>query len=317
MIDVLEAGPGADRGALVHGARGASPLTEILDRLADPEEGLGFDRATLQQLMDSGQIRWSGPAGRPAVERGDPLPRDLPHRGRRRRGGRARASWSAQLDTVMTELDVASAQERFNLTPYEVLIVASLIEEETKVDAERAQVARVIYNRLSQGIPLGHRRHVALRGRAGRARPRGHRLRERLAVQHPPDRRAPAHADRVARAGPASRPRSTPPTGRGSTTCSRTPRATTSSPTATASSSPPRTGAARPGWAAGSRDHRAHPGGRRDRHTHPALAVARHLQRRLRRRGARLGVPRLRRARGSGRPRPRRHAGARASRACR
>ena len=55
----------------------------------------------------------------------------------------------------MTELNVASAQERFNLTPYEVLIVASLIEEETKVDAERAQVARVIYNRLSQGIPLG------------------------------------------------------------------------------------------------------------------------------------------------------------------
>ena len=50
---------------------------------------------------------------------------------------------------------MASAQERFNLTPYEVLIVASLIEEETKVDAERSQVARVIYNRLSQGIPLG------------------------------------------------------------------------------------------------------------------------------------------------------------------
>jgi UPF0755 protein len=50
---------------------------------------------------------------------------------------------------------VASAQERFNLTPYEVLIVASLIEEETKVDSERPMVARVIYNRLSQGIPLG------------------------------------------------------------------------------------------------------------------------------------------------------------------
>ena len=42
-----------------------------------------------------------------------------------------------QLEAVMTELNVASAQERFNLTPYEVLIVASLIEEETKVDAER------------------------------------------------------------------------------------------------------------------------------------------------------------------------------------
>ncbi len=107
----------------------------------------------------------------------------------------------------MTELNVASAQERFNLTPYEVLIVASLIEEETKVDAERRQVARVIYNRLSQGIPLGidatSRYEAEL---AGRDRER-HRLRERLAVQHPPDRRAPAHADRGARAAPASRRR--------------------------------------------------------------------------------------------------------------
>jgi UPF0755 protein len=55
----------------------------------------------------------------------------------------------------MTELLVESAQERFKLTPYEVLIVASLIEEETKVDAERPKVAQVIYNRLRQGIPLG------------------------------------------------------------------------------------------------------------------------------------------------------------------
>ena len=39
--------------------------------------------------------------------------------------------------------------------PYEVLVVASLIEEETKVDAERPMVAQVIYNRLRQGIALG------------------------------------------------------------------------------------------------------------------------------------------------------------------
>ncbi len=60
-----------------------------------------------------------------------------------------------QLDATLAELDVASAQERFNLTPYEILIVASLIEEETKVDAERPKVAQVIYNRLREGIPLG------------------------------------------------------------------------------------------------------------------------------------------------------------------
>jgi UPF0755 protein len=41
------------------------------------------------------------------------------------------------------------------LTPYEVVIVASLIEREVRFDDEYGQVARVVYNRLEQGIPLG------------------------------------------------------------------------------------------------------------------------------------------------------------------
>ena len=41
------------------------------------------------------------------------------------------------------------------LTPYEVVIVASLIEREVKFDDEYGKVARVVYNRLDQGIPLG------------------------------------------------------------------------------------------------------------------------------------------------------------------
>jgi UPF0755 protein len=40
-------------------------------------------------------------------------------------------------------------------TPYEIVIVASLIEREVKHDDEYGQVARVVYNRLEQGIPLG------------------------------------------------------------------------------------------------------------------------------------------------------------------
>lgn len=40
-------------------------------------------------------------------------------------------------------------------TPYEVVIVASLIEREVRFDDEYGQVARVVYNRLDQGIPLG------------------------------------------------------------------------------------------------------------------------------------------------------------------
>ena len=153
VIDVLEAGPAPieERSFTVPEAL---TTKEILDRLADPEAGLGFDRARLQELMDSGQIRWSGqPADQPSNE-GILFPETY----RIEAGADEEAvlrKLVGQLEAVMTELDVASAQERFNLTPYEVLVVASLIEEETKVDAERPQVARVIYNRLSQGIPLG------------------------------------------------------------------------------------------------------------------------------------------------------------------
>ena len=38
--------------------------------------------------------------------------------------------------------------------PYQVLIVASIIEREAKVDEDRAKIARVIYNRLTLGMPL-------------------------------------------------------------------------------------------------------------------------------------------------------------------
>jgi UPF0755 protein len=42
-----------------------------------------------------------------------------------------------------------------NLTPYDVLIIASMIEKETVVPAERRLVSAVIYNRLRAGMPLG------------------------------------------------------------------------------------------------------------------------------------------------------------------
>ena len=42
-----------------------------------------------------------------------------------------------------------------NLTPYDVLIIASLIEREAMVAKERPLIASVIYNRLHEGIPLG------------------------------------------------------------------------------------------------------------------------------------------------------------------
>ena len=40
------------------------------------------------------------------------------------------------------------------LSPYEVLIIASIIEREAKVPEDRAKISRVLYNRLTLGMPL-------------------------------------------------------------------------------------------------------------------------------------------------------------------
>jgi UPF0755 protein len=40
------------------------------------------------------------------------------------------------------------------LDPYEVLVVASLVETESRVDEDRAKIAQVIYNRLARRMPL-------------------------------------------------------------------------------------------------------------------------------------------------------------------
>jgi UPF0755 protein len=45
--------------------------------------------------------------------------------------------------------------KRKNLTPYDVLIIASMVEKETVAPEERRLVAAVIYNRLRLGMPLG------------------------------------------------------------------------------------------------------------------------------------------------------------------
>ena len=62
-----------------------------------------------------------------------------------------------QLDTFERELakvDLRYAKSK-NLTAYDVLTIASMIDREAQLPKERRLVASVIYNRLSQGIHLG------------------------------------------------------------------------------------------------------------------------------------------------------------------
>ena len=41
------------------------------------------------------------------------------------------------------------------VTPYQIVVIASMIEEEAKIDADRPKIAAVIYNRLAKGMTLG------------------------------------------------------------------------------------------------------------------------------------------------------------------
>lgn len=62
-----------------------------------------------------------------------------------------------QLDAFrqnFSRVDMAYAKTK-NLTPYDVLTIASMIDREVVVPKERALVAAVIYNRLRIGEPLG------------------------------------------------------------------------------------------------------------------------------------------------------------------
>jgi UPF0755 protein len=57
-------------------------------------------------------------------------------------------------DRIARDAGLMTAQDAVGYTPYEVLIVASLIEREAKFDDERGKVARVIYNRLKGDTAL-------------------------------------------------------------------------------------------------------------------------------------------------------------------
>lgn len=52
-------------------------------------------------------------------------------------------------------LHLQEGAKALGLTPYQVVIVASMIEKEAKVEKDRPLIAGVIYNRLAQGMSLG------------------------------------------------------------------------------------------------------------------------------------------------------------------
>ena len=60
-----------------------------------------------------------------------------------------------QYKAKVEDAGLVSKAKSVNLTPYELLTVASLVEKETQQPDERGKVARVVYNRLDQDLFLG------------------------------------------------------------------------------------------------------------------------------------------------------------------
>ena len=169
-------------------------------RLAD---GAGVPLAELEAAAaDRGRDRAARVRGRQG--RGFPLPgdvrvrarrhrrRDAGHHGHPVRPGRDRPSRSRQ---------GAAALGR---TPLEIVTIASIIEGETSRAEDMAKVARVIYNRLADGMRLQMDSTVSLRGRQHRQRLHHRRgAPDRQPVQHVPVSRA----CRPDRSAPRVRPR--------------------------------------------------------------------------------------------------------------
>lgn len=59
-----------------------------------------------------------------------------------------------EMEEQLAEIDLASAKAS-GFDAYEVIIIASMIEAEARVDEERPMIARVVYNRLERGMALG------------------------------------------------------------------------------------------------------------------------------------------------------------------
>ncbi|HEX6237968.1 MAG TPA: endolytic transglycosylase MltG [Acidimicrobiales bacterium] len=153
-IEALEAGPLPPDAETVTIPEGFT-VGQIVARLTDAEEGVeGFAApAVLAALNDPALRSEYVPDGQTSLE-GTLFPETY-----RIEEGDDEAALVArmvdQFDAVMGDLDARSRAHAVGLSPYEVVVVASLVEKETRVDEERAMVARVIYNRLDRNEPLG------------------------------------------------------------------------------------------------------------------------------------------------------------------
>ncbi len=146
LIKRLDQGPTATRVAKLVIPEGYR-ITEIADRVVD----VGMSRAAYLHAVDAA----SAPAGFGTHEsmEGFLFPATYlvtPHE----RPPVLVGQQLAAFENAFSQVDMSYAASK-NLSPYDVLTIASMIEREAQVASERPLVAAVIYNRLHLGMPLG------------------------------------------------------------------------------------------------------------------------------------------------------------------
>ena len=160
VIETLEGGPSfvAQAETLRVTVPEGLTIEQIASRI-DSERGLPYDGAEFLRIATSGELlgslRPAGaiPADVPVLEGllfpdtyfvlSDSTAEDLVQQMIRR------------FDEILEELDYEAGAAALGLTPYQAVIVASLIEEEARLDEDRAKISRVIHNRLEAGWNLG------------------------------------------------------------------------------------------------------------------------------------------------------------------
>lgn len=170
-IAVLDAGPGeapfdqvtVPEGYTVFAGAGLPAPGTVVQRIVDTEHGIPrFSEQRIMELLLGGTLRSQYQPQDVGNLEGLLFP-DTYRVEDEQNANFLLTEMVSRFDQVATEAGIGNATQlvsqatggEVQITPYQAIIVASLIEREAQVPEERPMMARVIYNRLAQGIPLG------------------------------------------------------------------------------------------------------------------------------------------------------------------
>jgi UPF0755 protein len=170
-IEVLDAGPGeapfsqltVPEGYTVFANAGIPAPGTVVQRIVDPENGIPrFNQQRVMELLLGGTLRSQYQPPDVGNLEGMLFPDTYRIEDEQNVNGLL-TEMVSRFDQVATEAGIGNATElvsqatggQVQITPYQAIIVASLIEREAQVPEERPMMARVIYNRLQNGVALG------------------------------------------------------------------------------------------------------------------------------------------------------------------